>query len=376
MEKVAGIVTVGRSLLFSNYGSFFQHYALRVVLRQMGYATYRVDNDSMVKELWELLMPVRRLWTIVRNSIMGRELPDRPSFRSSVQRIIFARHYKRLVAPIFERQVDAGIFIAGGDCVWFNIIPSMFLLDKPTATRKISYAASSSWEYMRNRSDWRELIRRVGTSYSAISAREQVGCKIIQEITGREIERVLDPVLLLDKTDYLKIAATKKILKRPTLLYYAVNVTSAEDMALDRICGWAAKINVDTRVVGIQGADNFVPSAMLLRPTPSEFLTLFQEATCVVTNSFHGIVFSLVFEKPFVFVRQKSKKWGDQNNRQNELLELLRQEQRRVEDGEISNTAVELLTTPLSDDLRSKVKFLRTKSTDWLVNALSNGGNK
>ena len=374
MKKVVGIVTVGRGLLLSNYGSFFQHYALRQVLRKMGYSPFRVDNDSLWNELWELLIPFRRLWTIARNAIMGRELPDRVSFLSSVQRIIFAHQYKRLIAPIFEKQVDAELYIAGGDCVWFNTMSGLFLLDKPASARKISYAVSSSWEFMRNQESWRELIQRVGTSYSAISAREAEGCKIIREITGREVERVLDPVLLLDKTDYLKIAANKKIIKRPTLLYYAVNITSAEDMGLARICKWADKINADTRVVGIQGAEDFSHSAMFLRPTPSEFLTLFQQAKCIVTNSFHGIVFSIVFDKPFVFVSQKSKRWGDQNHRQNELLEMLAQEQRRVDDDEILNNVVELLTTPLPDDLRPKIEFLRMKSTDWLMKALSKGG--
>ena len=372
MKKVVGIVTVGRRLLLSNYGSFFQHYALRVVLRRLGYASYRVDYDSVLKEFWELLIPIRRLWIIVRSIIFGRKLPDRIPFRSSVQRIIFSRQYKRLIAPIFEKQVDAESYIAGGDCVWFNTMPSMFLLDKPASARKISYAASSSWEFMRDQKTWRELIHSVGASYSAISAREGVGCKIIKEITGREVERVLDPVLLIGKTDYLKIAATKRILQRPTLLYYAVNVTSADDMDLDRICGWADKINVDTRVVGIQGAESFSPRTILLRPSPSEFLTLFKEAQCIVTNSFHGIVFSIVFDKPFVFVRQKSEKWGNQNGRQNELLEMLALEKRRVDD-EMSNDVIELLTTPLPDDLLSRVESMKIKSFNWLAKALSTG---
>ncbi len=371
MKKVVGIVTVGRSLLLSNYGSFFQHYALRVVLKRMGYVTYRVETDSVFTEIWELLIPFRRLWSIARNTIMCRKLPERVSFRSSVQRIIFACQYKRFISPIFEKQVDAESYIAGGDCVWFNTMPRMFLLDKPASVRKISYAASSSWEFMKDQSVWRELIQRVGASYSAISVREAIGCKIIREISGREVDRALDPALLLDKADYLKIASPKKILKRPTLLYYAVNITSAEEMAIDRICGWADKINADTRVVGIQGAENFSPSAMFLRPTPSEFLTLFYQAKCVVTNSFHGIVFSIVFDKPFVFVRQKSGKWGNQNLRQNELLEFLALEQRHVDDDEQSNNVVELLTTPLSADLRSKIEYLRMKSTDWLMKALS-----
>lgn len=375
MKKVVGIVTVGRSLLLSNYGSFFQHYALRVVLQKMGYITYRVENGSVFSEIWELLIPFRRLWTITRNAIIGRKLPDRASFLSSIQRIIFACQYKRFIAPIFEKQVEAESYIAGGDCVWFNTMPRMFLLDKPTTARKISYAASSSWEFMRNQNVWRGLLQKVGIFYDAISVREDMGCKIIREITGREVERVLDPVLLLDKTDYLKIASPKKILTRSTLLYYAVNVTSVEEMAIDRISGWANKINADIRVVGIQGAENFAPREILLRPLPNEFLTLFHEAKCVVTNSFHGIVFSIVFDKPFVFVKQKSGKWGDQNHRQNELLELFALNQRCVNDHEIADSVVKLLTTSLSDDLRSKVKSLQKKSTDWLQNVLTSGDN-
>lgn len=376
MKKVIGIVTVGRNLLLSNYGSFFQHYALRVVLQRMGYVTFRVDNDSMLKEFWELLIPLRRLWTIMRNVILGRKLPDRTSFRSSLQRILFARQYRSLISPIFEKQVEAESYIAGGDCVWFNTMPCMFLLDTPTSARRISYGVSSSWEFMRNNCGWRELIYSVGATYSAISVRESLGCDIIHEITGRDVERVLDPVLLLDKRDYLKIASTKKILKRPTLLYYVVNITSVEDMALDRICGWANAIDLDVRVIGVQGAEYFSPRALFLRPTPSEFLTLFQEAKCVVTNSFHGIVFSMVFDKPFVFVKQTSEKWGNQNHRQNELLSLLDQERRRVDDIEKSDNILELLTTSLSDDFRSKVESLRMKSIDWLIKALPKGSNE
>lgn len=323
-KKRIGVCTVGRQLLLSNYGSFFQHLALRRVLNTLGFECFRVEYEHIWSELWALLLPLRSCYGLFRWLLHGGKgcRPQLFSLNESWQRVKFALAYRRVIAHIFERQKFADAYIAGGDCVWFNTDKRLFLLETPASARRISYAVSSSWEWMSKEQDWVRCIKEVGNTFYALSARERIGCEIIGRLTNRHVAQTLDPVLLIDREVYCGLALRKKMFSRPTLLYYVVNIDDPDQLFINEVLGCATELGCDLKVVAIQGAERYVSRKHLIKPSPDGFLAAYRDAKYVITNSFHGIVFAVKFGKQFAFIPQRSCKWGNQNLRQTQFLSL------------------------------------------------------
>ena len=137
--------------------------------------------------------------------------------------------------------------------------------------------------------------------------------------------------MLLPSDQLLNVVRShRQQFKRSTLLYYAVNVWEPNALNLEVIEGVSRSLDVDLRIVGIQGAENYIPKKYALRPSPRQFLAMVRDADYFVTNSFHGVVFSLVLQKRFAFIAQGARRFGDQNCRQRELLNRFSLEDRML----------------------------------------------
>lgn len=319
-----GIMTVRRELLLSNYGSFFQHYALREVLKGMGFSPFRIEHGSWIDELLDWLMPLR----IIRLRLLaalGRRTGDYNylGWGTLWNRFRFIPNYLKLVGPLFENRMDSDYaYVAGGDGIWSGPEPSFFLLDLPGHIRRLSYAPSSSWSLNAENPAWRAVYKAAGESYSKISVREQAGVDVCRGIVPLcEVEKVLDPVLLLSSNRYLKLIPQKRPFDRPTLFCYLLNLKSAADLPLDALETAAQKLGCQLKMLGIQGAERFIPHKYRIRADQLEFLGCISAASFVVTNSFHGVVFSVLLKKQFAFVPQKgAQDCRLHNHRQYELL--------------------------------------------------------
>ncbi len=320
-----GIKTVARTLLLTNYGSFFQHYALRKLIRSFGYAPFRLDpEDSLRRELFDWLMPIRCLRLKVM-SLLGirKGLVDSITARDIITRWSFISDYKKMIGPLFEKNTSSVYaYVAGGDSIWFGTDPSNYLMNAAKGIPRLSYAASSAWDKAVLSMDWRSVIKRATKHFAAMSVREQYGVNIIKEIEPKaNVVRVVDPVFHLCKDELMAMAGTKRMLHLSTVFVYLVNIYSKEDANVDALRCLAKSLSADLKIVGVQNAGKYIPNRYRARPSPSEFLRYVIDAEWVVTNSFHGLVFALILHKPFVFVEQRSVRYGNHNLRQQELLQ-------------------------------------------------------
>ena len=202
---------------------------------------------------------------------------------------------------------DADAFIAGSDQVFNPVHNEMnpdFLLDfVPPGKRRIAYGASFgtddfSVEYMR-------ILRECLPRFNALSVREETGAEIIKKIAGVESQVVLDPTLLLNVDEYKPLMADAVSAHVPTEPYVFVYLIGQHKDAR-RVAFEKARETGARRIVVMTNAraEWYWPRKGLVRHvnifTPADFLAYVANAAYVVTNSFHGTAFSVIFNRNFM----------------------------------------------------------------------------
>ena len=295
-----GILTFHRAL---NYGAVFQAYALQKTLDSMGAEAEIIDyraefNEKRFqrKKLRDILH-VRELYSVIfRNAYMTYSRKTFEGFCRKMQmsEVCTTQNELREVCSKYDR------IVSGSDQVW-NIActsgdDSYFLPFLNDSQKKTSYAASIGYQKLPEQ--FIEQYKTWISGFSEISVREKSAVDIVRELTGREVEYVVDPTLLLEKFDWLKLADESKVPEESFVLMYLMS----EDRELMRFAKKLAR-KENCKLLYINDRLFKLPGAVNLRDiTPEQWLGLFAKASYVVTNSFHGTVFSINFNKQF-FVR-------------------------------------------------------------------------
>ena len=373
--KVVGIQTIFRDVLLTNYGSFFQHYALRFILARMGCRSYRCESGRFRDELSTCIFVIRKIGMRVLSLFGLCNNPEALGIRQVLLRYCFIRDFRRLIGPIFENQNErTDLFLAGGDSVWCSNECKYYLLDRDGRVPRVSYAASASWDKGLLDTNWIQNIKEVVRTYKCIGVREITGVKAIQSICPRSrVEQVVDPVLLMTRNDILRVCDKKKsIFKEKTLLYYVVNIWQEPDLNLNVLEQVADILGCHLKIIGIQGGEDFIPAKYRVSPSPIQFLAMIRDADYFVTNSFHGIVFSLILCKKFAFIKQSGRRYGDQNCRQRDFLDMFALTCHMVSSHPSTDSLLGALRQNIDEvALNVRIENERRRSLDWLTEAVA-----
>ena len=133
------------------------------------------------------------------------------------------------------------------------------------------------------------------SNFENISVRESELKNILQPLINKEITKVVDPVFLLSANEWQKIAVKPTFIDKPYLLVYQVK---RDDRVLDMANKYATLHHMSVVEVTAE-AEYKKMKNRILTASPFEFVGLFANASCVVTTSFHGTAFSIIFNKPF-----------------------------------------------------------------------------
>lgn len=152
---------------------------------------------------------------------------------------------------------------------------------------------------------------------------------------------LLDPTLLLDAADY---PAADSGLPEGGMFCYLINLNNLDDVCFDAIEEYAATNGLPLKVVSCQYSEVFFNRKYLLWPSPQQWLGCYKAARCIVTNTFHGTVFALVYHKPFVAILQGGA-YSTQNERIISLLETFNLQHRILRSkqqlGELLETSID-----------------------------------
>jgi hypothetical protein len=284
-KMIVNIVTVYNSL---NAGSFLQAYALQEALRQRGIETHFIRREGGSSS-WRGI--IRKMLRLIR----------RRKFSSAVLTAVQFRKFKKCVQSAFDVvPIDApcDLIVLGSDEVW-NITDSAFRMGTlfwsnqiNDTIPRITYAVSI------NRATYDDFIRepeysRFLEKYRNISVRDTHTRNVIQKLTEKEIEIVCDPTMLFDSSYFQKLVKKCKRQKFILLYTFQQKSTCSPQDHIAEIKRFALSNGLE--LIGLPGmlCDTEVAA------DPFELLGYFTAAEYVITNTFHGTIFSILFGKRF-----------------------------------------------------------------------------
>jgi hypothetical protein len=191
--------------------------------------------------------------------------------------------------------------------------------------KKNSYAASFGISKIPE--DKRDFYKKALKGFNHITVREKQGAKIIKNLTGRDVEVALDPTLLLRREEWDRVAAENDA--SDYLLIYSFGLTSTMKLFAEKLSK-----RTSCRIVCLPASYsifNLVKGKYIKKAGPEEYLGYFRNARCVVTNSFHGALFSINYNKAFYFERNTN------NSRFDNLVDLFDLHDREIINGENCN---------------------------------------
>ena len=288
-----------------NYGAVLQCYATQEFLKNKGHDVEIIDyRPSFLLKPYKLIDKNRfvskNLILFAKKAIMESlmlfyRIKRWYGFES------FIKNKLNLSSIVYEKNIpdDYDVYIIGSDQVWSpkitqgfdNVYFADFSFVK--GTRKyIAYAASMEVQSLNI--EQKKFLSKALMPFDNISVREKNLCDLLQPLTLKEIYQVLDPTLLIDSSIWNKIAISPKIPQKYVLVYQ-VRVNERTVQIANNIAKQIGGIVIETVAWLHRGCfKNKYQTA-----SPETFLGLIKHATCIVTTSFHGTAFSVVFNKPF-----------------------------------------------------------------------------
>lgn len=329
----AAIITLHRVF---NYGSVLQAYATQEVFRSFGCETEIIDyiTEQRTNKRLFLSLPLNIqnknwIYKIVYMFLRGISiLLKKKTFWGFLKKNVHLSNRKYIsVADLEKNAPIADIYIAGSDQIWNSVynegIDRGFFLDFVHGKKKAAFASSFGKSELDN---WETVpIRKYLADFSAISVREAQAVNIIKRL-GLDASCVLDPTLLLKREQWLRLAS-KPLMAEPYLLLmllynedngateYAKKTADEKKLKLVKL-SWELKRPPMVDV-------------LMTHRSPEDFLSLFAYADFIVTNSYHGLAFSINLNKQFVVFPR-----NEYNSRIESLLETTRLFKRMITDNE------------------------------------------
>lgn len=355
-----GIVT---QPLEMNYGGILQSWALQQALKSLGHDPVTIDAYQRYSTPHYLFNCVRAGLKCLQGKRSG--LPKR--YCGSMRNELFGQFIEEHIVktkvlwdykPNVVKRYGLEALIVGSDQVWrhaYNAthIEDMYLkfAEHAQLKRRIAYAASfgvDCWEYPQEKT---ATCAQLAQKFDAISVREESGIELCRKHLGVEAQCVLDPTMLLDASDYQAIIDKEWSMEGPYLAVYSLDITPVKEAFITKLAqarglkvhyfsaGWKSKLTVGQWLAMLDGAD------------------------MVVTDSFHGTAFSILFGKDFYSLGNPHRG----NTRMSWLLQQVGLEDRLLSDTE----PVELDASEIDlNNVNARLEKRRKESLSFLAESL------
>ncbi len=345
-----------------NYGSFLQAFSLKSNIEALGHTCDFINiipgrqlNGYKINRFHKIKLLFQRLW--------GWDFIKR--FKTIYR---FQTRFSKEFLPYLgvkpgENRTHYDIVVIGSDEVfncaqqtWFGFSPQLFGKGI-NADKVITYAASfgattlDKLQEMGIKDEVGELLRNL----ACISVRDENSSIIVKALTDKAPLRHVDPVLIYDYTRYMP----SEVKKNDYMIVYTYPGRITDENEIDAIRTYARQQAL--RVVSI--GHYFPWCDEVVVPTPFEVLAYFRDAACIVTDTFHGSVFSIKYNKPFCTIVRNMN-----NQKLSYLLKQFGLESRIANDVSRMQT---ILETPIDYmPVNSLIEAEREKSIQYLASQL------
>lgn len=351
-----------------NYGAVLQCYALQETLKQMGHDVEVIDYRPEY-----LLAPYRRFDVhrfISRNPLkMAKKCVTEIVLAN--KRIIRYDSFNRFITKelrLSEKTEGKSIpqkydvYVMGSDQIWNPKITNGFDpvyfgdFGFPKDNKKyVAYAASMGATSLED--DAKAFYMKALKSFDSVSVREIQLAALLQPLTDKKVEIVLDPTLLVDRNLWSGITKTPRIKEKYVLVYQVRYDSNTLRIAYDIAKEIGAVVVEITAFFNPRLKKNRLQCA-----SPEEFIGWIRNASCVVTTSFHGTAFSVIFNKPFYCIALGDN--GD--SRSASLLKNIGLEDRMINKNDSPG-----FSGINYDHPNAKLSLLKEKSKEYLLKAIS-----
>ncbi|MGA1933005.1 polysaccharide pyruvyl transferase family protein [Arcobacter sp. YIC-464] len=342
----------------NNYGGLLQSYALMTSLKKLGYEPELLYVHDFNSSDSLFLSSLKR---IVKNFIKKKKEKN--------IRYFIDKYIEPKTKPIYNKNKfleivnDYGAYIVGSDQVWrpdmYKYIDFAFFdFVKKENAILLSYAPSFGVdEWLYSDSDtikYKEQIKK----FRAVSVREESAVNLCKKYFDIDAEHVLDPTLLLNPSDYIKIINEEnEVIPKIELFTYILDVNNDKIKSVNFV---SQQLKFDISSIKLESdKDKSYPSI-------TEWLKNFAYSKFIVTDSFHGCVFSILFNKPFI-VYGNSKRGM---TRFHSILKLFNLEERLIYS--FDDISANLLNNEIDwVKVNSLLAQNKEKSIDFLLNNLN-----
>jgi coenzyme F420-reducing hydrogenase beta subunit len=364
---------------YHNFGTALQVVASAKAIKKLG---YEVDIIQYVPHAKLVSIPkikgmrsyIKEKCTNLYKRINGKKEKNesqiideekRNTFNNFLGKNITLTKKCNICSELFTLNNYYDAFICGSDQIWAPSIfnPKYFLDFADNPEKILAYAPSIGLnkiddKYVRDR--MKTMIER----FEHLSIREEQGKDIIKEICEKNARVVLDPTLLLTAQEWNEIAVSIGE-KTPYILCYFLGSNKKNWSHVERL---SEKTNLPLKILPVFSYDYKRGHETVGGVGPGEFLDLVANATFLCTDSFHGVLFSVKFKKPFyVYERFSNKDKNSQNSRVYNILKLLNLESRLITNKTtIDSYPLECDYSKASDTLIKKIE----ESLEYLESAL------
>lgn len=348
-KKTVGIITIHKS----NFGGCLQSYALWAFITSIGYKCEIIDlyrpvmsgyknekshltfstckKAEQVKNLKQL---AKKYFSLLRNIIKPNI--TKYNFTNNANFLLFnslikysAPYYS--IDSLYINPPHYDIYISGSDQIWNPDMPfenePYLLTFAPSDKKRIAYASSFGRQSLPD--EFKKHYKNCLEKYNSISVREASGQKIIEELGELESDLVLDPTMLFD-SEYWHTISSKPNIKQRYLFCFSLNNNIELLTYASKIC----KKNNLALVIISNEKHAFEGVISIIKPDsgPKEWLGFIENAEYVITDSFHGSVFSILFKKSFLSYTKKENREKYPGSRIENLFELLSLKSCLIED--------------------------------------------
>ena len=358
-----GIITYHRSI---SYGAFLQTYALNRYLKGLGHDVKVIDYNPAHRDN-KVCHWYKRFYGFHPQNLIN--IFHHRCFSDYIRRYLplTDRSYRTL-KELQDDPPPMDAYICGSDQIWnpthigSGFDPSYFNCFGGPHIKRIAYAASFGSSHIPEK--YNQALCDNVSGLDHLSAREKSACDLVTRITGRQCVHVLDPTLLI--SDYSELYKPERLIKKPYVLVF-----SLQDSALFQETLYTVKaasglpfvfVGSHYKLWNYRGRCRFC--------TPGDWLNLYANAKAVITNSFHGTVFSLKFKKPFISVGITGK-MRDRNIRMSELLEMVQLSERFVVEDTMVGNAKLITDNPDWINIEKCLSSMITHSVEFLSKSLA-----
>lgn len=369
--------------LYCNYGGIIQCYALQTTLKQLGhegiilqrefnkkytlkgaciyYAKHFIKLLLGIQSSWHYHVDQKRLDYIAQNTYKFIDNNINPRSKKCYS----TEELQKVVNGL-----NLNAIIVGSDQVWrpdySPCLPNFFLnfLGEDNTIKRISYGASFGTDKWTFTDEMTTTCGELLQKFNAVSVREKSGIKLCKDYFNVDAVQVLDPTMLLDANDYKNLISQRQQ-RRGELFCYILDRNQEKENLISHISGVTHLKTFESMPELQQNTYNLYGDIdKCISPPLEDWLSAFIEADMVVTDSFHGTVLSIIFNKPFWVIGNEKRGMS----RFQSLLSMYNLEERLITTSKLNK--INFTKSIKWEEINKRKLSLQKISIDFLQRAL------